>query len=119
MIRSNQKRSNIWRTLAIFLIVFTILSESYLVYKIIRQNYELNAKQTEIQALLKIIHKANNGKFSKDIVPKSIAGSFSASSEDLVSAKEFNRFKKEYSGKLKKLQRELNTLKKNSLISAK
>lgn len=121
MIRSNQRRvSNIWKTLTIFLLLFTILSESYLIYKIINQDSELVAKRAEVQELLKIIHETNTGKFSKSlIVPQSVSKNSSIESKDLVTKEEFKLFKKEYSGKLKKLQRELNTLRKNSLLSSK
>ena len=121
MIRSNQRRaSNIWKTLTIFLTIFTVLTESYLVYKIIQQNSAIDAKQAEVHELLKIIHKANNGKFSKDIIlPPSTPNKTALDMKGLVTEKAFNLFKKEYEGKLKKLQRELDTLRKNSLLSSK
>lgn len=121
MIRSNQRRvSNVWKTITIFLIFFTILSEAYLIYKIVSQNSEIASKRAEVQELLKIIHKANTGKFTKNIVlPNSISKDTPPiSREGLVTEQAFNTFKKEYSEKLKKLQRELDTMRKNSLLSA-
>ena len=118
MIRSKHQkapvRRNSWKAIGMFFIIFTLISESFLIYQIVRQHRQITLLEVENDRLVTEIH-AIREKHKQSMIPQPQADqskTLGGKSETFITSQVFSDFKNEYRLEIEKIQRELDRIKK-------
>ena len=110
--------TNHWKNIAVFLIVFIIASDAFLIYKLIDQSSTLNRQQQEITHLLSVVseyQKKESNRKAQATAKEPELIKKTAPKINGVTKKEFLAFKKVYEREIRRLKREIDRIKKSAV----